>query len=71
VYEDYIIWLPNAFTPNGDNLNELFELKYDATLMLNLYPIWREGDDEESEGDDDEESEEDEIEEPFQKYATD
>ena len=55
-------WLPDEMTLRWGyfDLHELFELEYDATLMLNLYPIWREGDDdEESDGDDDEESEED------------
>ena len=32
------IWIPNAFTPNGDGLNEFFEVK--ASTDLYAYEIW-------------------------------
>jgi gliding motility-associated-like protein len=44
VYEDYIIWLPNAFTPNGDNLNELFEPMMQGVekYEMHIYNRWGE-----------------------------
>ena len=30
------IWLPNVFTPNGDNSNDLFTLPFEAFKYFNI-----------------------------------
>ncbi|MDZ4758986.1 MAG: gliding motility-associated C-terminal domain-containing protein [Bacteroidota bacterium] len=41
---DPACWIPNAFTPNGDNLNDFFELKGGSlkTFEINIYNRWGE-----------------------------
>ncbi len=41
---DPACWIPNAFTPNGDNMNDLFELKGGSlkTFEINIYNRWGE-----------------------------
>ena len=48
-------WLPDEMTLRWGSIDlyELFELEYDATLMLNLYPTIYDESDGESEEDDD------------------
>ena len=41
---DPACWIPNSFTPNGDNLNDYFELKGGSlkTFEINIYNRWGE-----------------------------
>ena len=33
---DYILWIPNAFTPNGDGLDEIFVPKGIGVVVFNM-----------------------------------
>lgn len=45
VTSPFNIWVPNAFTPNGDGINDLFNYKLtgaEALVMMNIYNRWGE-----------------------------
>jgi gliding motility-associated-like protein len=44
IENEYLLWAPNAFTPDGDQINDVFEIQsngFDATqYSLRIYDRW-------------------------------
>ena len=42
VKDDYTLWIPNAFTPNGDGKNDIFEVKSEnlITFKMDIFDRW-------------------------------
>ena len=45
LYADFVLYLPNSFSPDGDGINDVFKLegtKYNKEFLLEIYNQWGE-----------------------------